>query len=574
MLRKLDAGAAAVLVMVLAEHLLLRNAVKKYYATHLPHYDSVGSYTFAYEVLNAYANDGWWAGVKLATGFGLSLTQPMFAALLAPLLSPTPQSLLLYNSLCLGLLSWSLYALCRALGAGAFKGLAAAALPLVPDGFYWWNGGLQDWQRDPSYFCLLASAFFLFFRHLIVRTAASGAILGVAIALTIISRDSAPGYVLMILGPLFVVWFIALARAGRLRENATALAVPVLIAASGAGLYSIFLLKHALTRFGNAYIFYGWHSGFWPSLRSQWKAPIELLIGTNTGYGASAHINIAIAVSVVLAALVLAAFRLWRIQVETLARPEVKILMLSGLWAFAFTLINLISIVGIGSLHFQQVKPMFYPTLLLFMAAGLAFILSAQSSKAFPVALVATSIFCGALVLATPARIAKKTFDHDPAQIAALPTLVKLTSEKPAPVFAFFWHDGITPDTLRYYSAQRNLAKPTHLAFVSRDGQRIDTAIGVPKDMNIGYMQHDFLHATLCLADFVVVTPRLSWYEREHEMFIFRHGRPVVERITEKLDAMLVFEYSWFDVPLRVYDNRQKTRCDPDRAPPPAPALH
>ena len=87
MLRRFDAGAAAVLVMVLAEHLLLRRTVKKYYATHLPHYDSIGSYTFAYDVLNAYANEGWWAALRLATGFGLSLTQPLFAAVFAPLLS-------------------------------------------------------------------------------------------------------------------------------------------------------------------------------------------------------------------------------------------------------------------------------------------------------------------------------------------------------------------------------------------------------------------------------------------------------------------------------------------------------
>lgn len=45
--------------MVLVEHLLLRRAVKNYYATHLPHYDSIGSYTFAYDVLNAYANEGY-----------------------------------------------------------------------------------------------------------------------------------------------------------------------------------------------------------------------------------------------------------------------------------------------------------------------------------------------------------------------------------------------------------------------------------------------------------------------------------------------------------------------------------
>jgi hypothetical protein len=38
--------------VVLAVHLLLRSSVRKYYASHLQHYDSIGSYTFACEVLN------------------------------------------------------------------------------------------------------------------------------------------------------------------------------------------------------------------------------------------------------------------------------------------------------------------------------------------------------------------------------------------------------------------------------------------------------------------------------------------------------------------------------------------
>lgn len=568
MWRKLDTGAAAVLLMVLAVHLLLRNAVKKYYATHLPHYDSIGSYTFAYDVLNAYANEGWWASIKLASRFGLSFTQPMFAAVFAPFLSPTPQSLLLYNTLCLGLLCWSLYALCRALGAGRLQGIAAAALPLVPDGFYWWNGGLQDWQRDPSYFCLLASSFFLFFRHLLLRTTASGVILGLAIALTILSRDSAPGYVLMIIGPLFVVWFIALVRKGRLRENAAALAVPVLVATAGAGVYALFMLQHTLARFGNVYTFYSWHSGFLTSLQSQWKAPLEVLIGTSTGLGATAQVNLAVIGGLALMAVIVASLGLWRIERQTLARSEVRMLLLGGVWAFLFTMINLIGIVGIGPLHFQQVKPMFYPTVILFLTAGVALIVSLHRRKSRALAVTATAIFAGTLVLSAPARMAAKTFEHDPAHRAALPTLIKLAGEKPGAVFAFFWHDGITTDTLRYYLAQQNLGKPLQLGFSSRDGHAVDLAMGIPSGSNVGHMQHDLLHATLCRADFVVVTTDVERYARDGElMFIFRHGRPVVESIMKELHDQPVFDYRWYDVPLRLYDNRARSRCDKSKAP-------
>ena len=568
MLRKLDAGAATVFLMVLAVHLLLRSSVRKYYASHLPHYDSIGSYTFAYDVLNTYAAQGWWAGVKHASGFGLSLTQPMFAAVFAPFLSSTPQSLLLYNSLCLGLLCWALYVLCRALGAGPFKGVAAAALPLVPDAFYWWNGGLQDWQRDPSYFCLLASSFFLFFRHLLIRTTASGMILGLAIALTILSRDSAPGYVLMIIGPLFIVWFIALVWQKRLRQNIAALAVPALIATAGAGVYALFMLQHTLARFGNVYTFYSWHSGFLITLRAQWMAPYEVLIGTSTGLGAAARVNLAVIGGLALAAVILALLRLWRIERQTLVRPAVRMLLLGGLWAFLFTMINLIGIVGIGSLPFAQVKPMCYPAVILFLAAGVALIVSLHSRKGRGFAAAATALFAGTLVLSAPVRIAAKTFDHDPAHRAALPTLIKLAGEKPGAVFAFFWHDGITADTLRYYLAQRNQGKPLQLGFSSRDGHAVDLAMGIPSGSNVANMQHDLLHATLCRADFVVVTTQLERYARDDElMFIFRHGRPVVEGIMKELHDQPVFDYRWYDVPLRLYDNRARSRCDKTKAP-------
>lgn len=568
MLRKLDAGALAVLLMVLVEHLLLRNAVKKYYVSHLPHYDSIGSYTFAYEVLNAYTNEGWWAAIRLAPRFGLSLTQPMFAALFAPFLSPTPQSLLVYNSLCLGLLSWSLYALCRALGAGPFKGIAAAALPLVPDAFYWWNGGLQDWQRDPSYFCLLTSSFFLFFRHLIVRTKTSGALLGTAIALTILSRDSAPGYVLMILVPLFAVWLAALAWSGRLRENAVAFAVPALIATAGAGIYAIFTLQHTLARFGNVYTFYSWHSGFTTSLQAQWRAPVELLLGTTSGLGTRGQSNTALLVFGLFAALLLGAFGLWRLRTERLAQPEIRLMLLGGAWAFAFTMINLIGVVGIGSLHFQQVKPMFYPTLILFLAAGVALIVALDSPRGAVPGVAATCVLCAALILAIPARIAQKTFPHDPTHIAALPVLTKLATDQPNKVLAFLWHDGITPDTLAYYAAQGNLPRPAKLRFFSKDGHSIDMAIGVPARTDVPQMHQDLLYAMLCHADLIVVTTRLSWYERaEDPMFIFRHGRPVVERVMKELESRMIYEYSWHGVPLRVYDNRDRSRCDPARAP-------
>jgi hypothetical protein len=59
--------AVAVPVMVIVEHLLLGTVAKKYYGTHVPHYNSTGSYTAAYEVLNAYSNEGWWAAAKFAT---------------------------------------------------------------------------------------------------------------------------------------------------------------------------------------------------------------------------------------------------------------------------------------------------------------------------------------------------------------------------------------------------------------------------------------------------------------------------------------------------------------------------
>jgi hypothetical protein len=271
---------------------------------------------------------------------------------------------------------------------------------------------------------------------------------------------------------------------------------------------------------------------------------------------------LALAVLVTYLGLCLASAGIWKLHLATLQRTEVRMLLIGGLWAFVFTMVSLLAVVGIGDLPFSQVKPTFYPTLLLFLAAGVALIVSMNGKPSRAAATAATFIFCTTLVFAIPSRIKTKSFDHDPAQLAALPVLTKLVYEKPSATFAFFWHDGINPDVLIYYAAQSNRPKPEKFGFISKDGYGIDMAIGVPRRLKTVEMQESFLNATLCNADYIVLTPRLSWYERDaHHMFIFRHGRPVVERVMNLLERNMVYEYTWHGVPLRVYDNIRKQHC-------------
>jgi hypothetical protein len=65
-------GFAALLAVAAVFHILEYHYLKNAYATHMPHYDSMGSYMYMYEVRNALHAEGFFPALKLASGHFLS----------------------------------------------------------------------------------------------------------------------------------------------------------------------------------------------------------------------------------------------------------------------------------------------------------------------------------------------------------------------------------------------------------------------------------------------------------------------------------------------------------------------
>ncbi|SEH30309.1 hypothetical protein SAMN04244559_00892 [Magnetospirillum fulvum] len=563
---RLDLGHVCLALVLCLFHALLYWKIAEFYAAHLPHYDSIGSYTQAFRVLRAYHQDGWGAAFELASKFHLSLTQAMFAALFAPLLDSTPQSLQLYNTLALAMLSFTLASTTRLLGGGKWSALAAGLLPLLPDGLYWWQSGWQDWQRDPAYIAFLASAAFLLLRHAALRTTTSGVLLGVAVGLTIISRDSAPGYVVMIIGPAYVV--LAVTLLVRHRSEWRAIMIPVLTSLPFAALYAIFQLPGTLARFGNAYIFYGWNSGLQVSAAAHWAAPFKLLIGRwQAGQGLAGNQALVETAAVFGCLLVLGglAFASRCLRFESMpGRRRLAVAAVTlGLWAVFVTMANLIVVVGLGNIGFESVKPMFFPTLLLFFALGVVALGCLRASpRTGRLAGPATLAFAVLLLAWAPHRLDLKGYDESASTMAALPKIMALLQEKPGAVVVFYWQDGITVDTLIYYSVQRGLQEPRTLYFTAPDGAGLDVNIGVLPNMAVTEIQDIMVRDTLCKADFVLLAADRTFYTHsDNPLFIRRHGGPIFDRLTAALKGKEAFSYNWWSYPLTLYDNRTRPPC-------------
>ena len=66
---------AGLVLFVIAFHILTVGHIVDFYARNIPHYDSVGSYIFGFQVIDTYHRDGWRAAFDQASTNSLSITQ-------------------------------------------------------------------------------------------------------------------------------------------------------------------------------------------------------------------------------------------------------------------------------------------------------------------------------------------------------------------------------------------------------------------------------------------------------------------------------------------------------------------
>lgn len=535
--------------------------IEEYYAVHLPHYDSIGSYTYAFQIIQKFREAGWGEAFEHATKFSFSQTQALFTALLALVLEPSPSSLQVYNTFCLSIALLCVYWTARAFRASREKACLASLIIFLPDTLYWWQGGLLDWQRDPSFLLLLTSCFFIFYRYLMYPSKLTGICFGVIVGLSLLSRDSSGPYVLITVGVPAAVWVLWRMGRGQIRAALLWSLWPSIAAAPFITYFAVVQLIPTYQRFNNAFVAYAVGNDILASIMGNWYVPIGLILGVNYGYGGTMISN---AIFWLVAATGIIALAIsGRLNIRPVGQPALALLV-GGIWTFVATLIFLFVIIKYKPLSFGQAKHPFYATLLLFYACAFFAVLSLKLRVKNACTRVILLAFITVAVLAAGVyRIEQKTLPEEPELMLVVSDLLEFMAGEPQKVVAFLWHEGISIDVLKYYAAQRGVAPPRKFRFAGPNGESLDPEIVVPAGVDIAQLSERFYKAMICGADYFVLAEDPEQYENDrHPLYLYRYGRPVVERLLAYPSATRSFSFESRGIPIIVLRNDGRRNSD------------
>jgi len=544
---------AVILLVLCVFHVASVRFVREFYAVNLPHYDSVGSLSIGYRILNAYAAGGstgaFAAMLADRASFALSMTQSGFAALFAPVLDRTPESFQLYNTIAVGWALVALYAFARGQHYGFGTAVAFSFMFFLPDGLWWWDFGLLDYRRDPATFAFLTAAFFFLLAGYLGdfsdRTRRGVfALCGLASGLTLLSRDSAP---LFVIGTVVVPAAVLLAL--DVRRHGLRPALRTVAPALLAGLpFAVVLAINAgivTARLADPLIGFGGGGNRRLALKANAPVTLELMRGTwrNLYYHApGASVTVFGWLAAAFAGL--AWLRVFR-HAEPSAGPRGRlprttaVLLIAGVWCIVWVHLFLSLYVGWRpELPFTALAPPYLPALIGVYALGAAFMgrFAMSGGVLARSALVAAS--AAGILAAMQLRIDARTYDTPKVMVDANREVGQLTRPDGTRIqIAELWFDTLKVPMIDNYALQRGHRGPSRVRFGE---QSYDTAIAAPPDA----ARRDALLAALerairCDADYVVATTDLSQYDRADEtLMIFRYGRPLVERLLADLKVV------------------------------------
>jgi hypothetical protein len=557
-----------------------------YYAAAIPHYDSVGGYIRAFEILNLAENSGYRPAVEYAARFHQSITQSFFAALFSPVLVKTPASFHLYNTLTTAVALAALFAFGRGAGMGGFGAACLALVFFLPDGLYWWSLGLFDYRRDPGFLGLLTGGYFLILAYLtgawparkrLWMGIASGAVMGLAL----ISRDTGPPFVFGVaVLPALAIW-LTLRKSLPLREWLSLPAGPLSGFLPFAAIY-LWASAAMLSRIGDPLTMYGVGGDRMGSFFGNILSTLRLVTGYPAIRGSLVEPSPAdlglpyfTLTGILLAALAIIIAILWRAgQIETAARGPVNraarvAALLGGIWIIAFVHLFLSLAVNwrAGQSFVVTVAP-YYPSLIgvYSIAAGLA--LTARVKARAPLR-AGLFIALGAVVLASMYGRADSRRPHYPDWIRPMhETVASLRSAGGGQAaIAELWHDDLKLPAVAFYAAQRRTLAPRRV-FYQLDGKTYDFHIGTPKgEAARQALARAMERAARCQADYIVVSPTLAGYRQKgNPVFLYRYGGGFVEAILEDLKGRRVHIFGQDRTyPVAILDNRDRLACPDGR---------
>ncbi len=530
-----------------------------YYAHYLPHYDSVGSYTYMARVVQVMRAEGPEAGWAYAAEYHLAWLQSMFAAALAYVLPPTPAGFQLLNCLCVGVFFTSVYLAARELGATRSKALVMALVIFLPQTLVRWDGGYQDMKREAGFLALLGASFFLTLWFFWNPSWRRGLFLGLITGLCVWSRGNALPYLVVVLGPMVLVGLIQGFRQQRGRSLLAGLTLTALVFGVVAGPNLYWTLEGTLGRHLDPLTCYGRTAEIRASLRYYLRAPLELWATADPGAGNVQLRKWSFAYSLLATGMLLAL--VWwllkaRFQVSVLWQRRSLALVAAGLWAVVSTLVLICGLVGWDpNFGYAGMHPL-YPVLLGPMAILLVLLAALQAGEVCDLAglrrrwIAAASLGLVMLGVTLHRMYLKAPPYQEIGRLEKLHQLFDLIrGQKKDAVLVFLSHERINIDTLRFYEAQHGYHSQNHLRRLDWQlptGQWIDTAAPTLPDMNIVEFQQAILRQTQENADFVVLNADPQFYQKPPDVlnfFIFRHGAPIAEALLADPDLEEIYRY-------------------------------
>lgn len=567
-----NVGLILIFFTTVVFHIIAYVSVKSHYSQHLPHYDSIGTYTGTFQVINTYFQEGFSAALKLASSFHTSWLQSYFALLGAPFLNTTPESMQIINTLTVFLFMLSVFLAAQSAGAGKLKSYLISLIVFLPDVFYSWKGGLLDLQRDTSFVLLLGATYFLFFAQVWRPSLKKSMLLGVTAGLTVFSRGNALFLLIAIMAPIIGIWVLWKLYSKDLRAIFKNLLPAIIVFCLIAGPNLYYTLSLTTSRYLNPFVAYGIGDDPWISFTSHWYKPILIMFGLVGEYGGHAHGTMFLTLGGVFLFMIFLAvlnykqiikFNYSSIKSTLLERRNI-VMILAGSWSIAITIFLMCFVIKLRPLGYGDTKLPFYPSLIgfltFFFITGLSIHLNVKVAKAWKYVL--SVLLCVGVLLLGGARLKLQTPESTPKYVKLAKEMANFfeSTDKPK-VIAFIWHDVINLDTIKYYSAQKGSRLPRKFYYTTPDGRNLlDFAVAIPHDVDIPAVLSSMKEQIERNADFIVLCTKPNAYAIKHHMFIFQYGQPVVDSFIKSNRYRVVFTYDLWRIPFVVLENTERVK--------------
>lgn len=554
--------AALILASTASLYALTFAIVRRYYATHLPHYDSIGSYGFMFGVVNLARTDGVAAAAVMASEWSTTWLHGFFALLVAWLPGArSPEVLALLNVGLLLVAQASIVTCVRGYGFGPLKQIVAGLMPLVPGALYVWDGGIQDMRRDPQLVLLSIACLFLSLTYVRDATWRKGLAIGVVVGLAQWSRDNAAATIAIVAVPAIVLALLRYGRRGDWLGLARIATLPLGVFLLFAVPYYGLTLQQTLRRYSE--VVWGIGEDRVASLRAFADAPLSVLLGGDARYGGRPgvqRITLGLLGSGALGIGLLVVLRVARIAPRRMREGAGLTLVLAGV--YVMVAVVLYNTIGLGYGAGWHAMP-FLPTVVgvvtvlvgLLAAIEPGHLFQLRQRAAHAVAAAGAVVLVGAsaarMVAAEPSSVGAG--DVSDVRYASL-QIAAITKDR---TVAFLWRAGFGRHHARYYLTQAGLR---HLS--EYEGR--STVHGTPIDFEQPLRATDdpvALRRTLDyslrrFADYVLVAEDLARYEDPNELFWpYRVGRPVIERLMADPNFVPRARFRLLGVPFVLLEN-------------------